>query len=99
AWSESSSLMGLPLALLCLPVCVGVGWEKVLGYLSVFLVDLCCQTSLCACSVDLHPTAMSCYDLCRPCGPVSYTHLDVYKRQIVVSWDYSQQWTEGKGKQ
>ena len=25
----------------------------------------------------------------RMSGPVSYTHLDVYKRQIIHSWDHS----------
>ncbi|XP_010707712.2 uncharacterized protein LOC104910492 [Meleagris gallopavo] len=33
------------------------------------LTPLPCRLLLCALPGTLHPTAMSCYDLCRPCGP------------------------------
>uniref|UniRef100_A0A803YSV3 Keratin n=1 Tax=Meleagris gallopavo TaxID=9103 RepID=A0A803YSV3_MELGA len=33
------------------------------------LTPLSCRLLLCALPGTLHPTAMSCYDLCRPCGP------------------------------
>ena len=32
-------------------------------------------------------TVTSCKDVCRRIGPVSYTHLDVYKRQLVDTGD------------
>ncbi|XP_048823696.1 feather keratin 1-like [Lagopus muta] len=44
-------------------------WRRIWLELPLFLRCVCSDPGQMSFVVHLHPTAMSCFDLCRPCGP------------------------------